>query len=1204
MTILPSNLRLLESERMTDNSDGGGRRTSHVIADGVAGNVFPKVSRIDAVYGRVNLRKIYPHVNSSNLDVYAGAHLIITDAPDNQRIHVLAFSTGSDYDSRTAARDRIESYVIAGPESRMVLYGRQLQGSKAVLAYQREEEPLPEIGTVFAISTESGGSIIAQQFVRVEDVEHEVRTFTDSGGDFRRRVITLRIGAALRYEFQGLAAPSRFSADAISITGRIRTTTVADAARYYGIQPLAAAADAGDLTIDLASVFSPIVPTTQRETPVSLASISASVAMQQSGSAPQVEYRSLAGSGAAPVTWRLPRGIKPGSIQGLSYPDFVCSDDGFGHISPVGEYGFSGTVDYENGELVLRHNTDGHGLPMQAAMTLTYTPAVEVSQPAHTRAIEITLATRGTVYAPVLSPPPSRGALVLDYRAMGRWYRLRDRGDGVLEGSDPAHGTGTIDAVSGALIATLGALPDVGSSIILSWGSAVHYEVRTADAGASAYQEVQLAHFPVKPGTLSFVYPSGGTNYTVTANSAGVLSGGGVTGQLDNTTGRMRVEYGARLPDFDASLSLTYTQAEIDPAQPGVPPGATLTTTASVAAAGGTTVATGVAAVAGTVTMLLACSRTLFGSFTVAVSVAADGTATTEQHVVLYSTGATRCVIDAGQAVGTFNHATGTLTLGSGFETLVLRHWVWDINGAGWVNTTIGGTNSLAETGTHSITYQRTLLTIDTARTETLALADVQARIDLTRTSTAPVVPGSVMFAAAGKTYIDRNGVLYCDINATTGAGTAAGAVDYGTGVCTLAQWVKGAALSLSVKSCLVQFGNWVSTGVSFRTAGSPIRPASLYVQVTAEDGELLTGTADQNGIITGAAMYGEVEQTMGVATVSFGAMVTAAGNETEPWYDAGSVVGGMIWKPRRVLPSTLRHSEVVLSNLPLNADILGLDPVRLPSDGRVPMARPADVAVVHNTQSHNAGTPAAESTINVGRTDLTDLWLEDANRKKLADTLYTVNLAAGTATMAVGASLAGYTAPIYAKHRIGEPVLLTDVQINGQVSLAAPLLRSYPKEGSYLSTAMLYGDLQARVTNLFDQQTWTNVWQSTVIGSGATAQYNDLDYPVEVLNSSAVTERWRINFTSSTAFQVIGENLGVIATGTTAADLQPINPLTGLAYFTLRAAGWGSGWATGNQLRFDTIAAAPPTWLARCVLPGAALTGDSFDAQLRGDAD
>ena len=112
------------------------------------------------------------------------------------------------------------------------------------------------------------------------------------------------------------------------------------------------------------------------------------------------------------------------------------------------------------------------------------------------------------------------------------------------------------------------------------------------------------------------------------------------------------------------------------------------------------------------------------------------------------------------------------------------------------------------------------------------------------------------------------------------------------------------------------------------------------------------------------------------------------------------------------------------------------------------------------------------------------------------------------------------------------------------------------------------------------------------------------MNYPIEVLNTGTVSERWRIQFTSSTAFQVIGQNLGVIAIGSTTADLQPINSLTSLPYFTLRKNGWGLGWSVGNQLRFDTVGATAPIWLARTVLPGATLAGDSFDAQLRGDVD
>lgn len=86
MAINAPDIKLLEAEIMADTTDGGGRRTSRVIPDGVAGNIFPKVSRLDSVYGRVNLRKVYGGVQTANVDTYAGAHAAITDGPDNNRI--------------------------------------------------------------------------------------------------------------------------------------------------------------------------------------------------------------------------------------------------------------------------------------------------------------------------------------------------------------------------------------------------------------------------------------------------------------------------------------------------------------------------------------------------------------------------------------------------------------------------------------------------------------------------------------------------------------------------------------------------------------------------------------------------------------------------------------------------------------------------------------------------------------------------------------------------------------------------------------------------------------------------------------------------------------------------------------------------------------------------------------------------------------
>ncbi len=1154
MTILSSDIRLLESERMTDTTDGGGRRTNRVIPDGVAGNIFPKVSRVDSVYGRVNLRKIYPHINTANLDVYAGAHFVITDAPDNDRIGVLAFSTGSDFDLRTAARDRIESYVIAGPESRMTLYGRQLKESQAILAYQREEEPLPEIGDVYAISNEVGGVTTAQQFVRVQDVTHEVRTFQDdSSNEYRRRVVTMKIGSRLRHEFAGIPSPSRFASVSASAEGKLRTTTVADASRYYGIQPLSAAVSSGALELSVASVYAPIVPTTQRETPLSLASVAGAGFFVDCApglvSEPLVSHTFSIG---VVTSWRTLRSPKPGTLRVLAATadnGGVSVDDGAGSIGgESGSFQFSGAVDYESGVVNITPTFAGG-----VSLVLSYVPQVDVSQAAHTHAIPVTLATRGTVYAVPLLPVPAPGTLIVDFRALGKWYRLRDNGAGELVGGDAQYGTGTVDYVTGGATITLGALPDVGSSVLLSWGSPVHYEILVATP-SSAFA-ITLAPGPVKPGTVVLTWLEGATSKTASDNGSGAITGD-ATGAIVYQTGALSLTMAAPIA---GTVSIAFDR--------DTPP--------------------------------VSQSSHEFGGAVIAHSVRVTGASMTLPNtlpyngLVLYDNGAGQLrMIGAGtgaggdtlsfgdywvtstQSFGTVDYDTGIVTVVATVPTLLRGPWnpatsTWGVDVAGTITvSTTGATFAATPSGTTPAVV---------AQTQTATIGSTGAGLSLKLGTPKPttIVPGSVLFTAFGKPHIDRNGTIYTDLDPTTGSAMAVGTINYETGKIELNDYPTGQAANFVIRSALGRKGDYTATSVAFRTAGSPIRPASLYVQVTALDGELLVGTADQNGVITGG-MTGEVEQTMGVVVVDFA-------------------------KP--VMPGTLRYSAVVLSNLPLDANQLGLDPVRLPSDGRVPIFRPADVAVVHHTDIYDAGTPAAGSTINVGRTDLSALWLEDANKKKLAANMYAVDLAAGTATMAADLSLTGYVPPIAAKHRIEEMGLLSDVQINGQLTLTAPLLRSFPA-GSQLSSALLYGDLQARVTNVFDQQTWTGVWQSTRIGDGATAQYNDVDYPIEVTNDGAITERWRLNFTSTTSFQVIGENLGVIGTGTTGADLQPINPLTGLPYFTLRAAGWGLGWGPGNQLRKDTIAAAPPTWLARCVLPGAALTGDSFDAQLRGDVD
>lgn len=172
------------------------------------------------------------------------------------------------------------------------------------------------------------------------------------------------------------------------------------------------------------------------------------------------------------------------------------------------------------------------------------------------------------------------------------------------------------------------------------------------------------------------------------------------------------------------------------------------------------------------------------------------------------------------------------------------------------------------------------------------------------------------------------------------------------------------------------------------------------------------------------------------------------------------------------------------------------------------------------------------------------------------------------------------------------------------RVTFNRPLTRTFPS-GTLLSSMLLLGDLQALAGESFSQVNWTDVWSDSRIGSAIAAQYQQVAHPIIVTNLGAATERWAVIFTSSTAFRLVGETRGQIATGTINDDLVPVNPATSTPYFTLAATGWGSGWANGNVLRFNTVGANAPVWVGRTVRPSAPnSTADSITIALRGDID
>lgn len=1171
MTILSTDIKLLESERMRDTQDGGGRMTGNEIPDGVAGNVFPKVSRLDSVYGRVNLRKLYAAVMAANTDVYAGAHAIITDPPNNEKIRCLLFSTGSHFDTRQEARDRIESYVVAGPESRWFLYGNQIVGQKAITLFARPDEPLPDVGDVLCLSAESGAMAGTQQYVRITDVESEVRTF-DTGETtvpFERRVVTCKIGDPLRYTFTG-DLMTVFSRHSVSTAALVRETQVADASRYYGIQPLAASASAGALALTLPSVYDNLVPSATRESAVSLASISDAVPQLACAVDPVAIVVHRETYPGYDLTWTMPTAIQPGSLrvkiqmnapatQGLGWIDFDA--DGAGYVGdhvypPLASWMlyndlYAAEADYAAGTVRV-HLQDSFWDNTTSYVEIHYIPIIAADHPAHTEDTPITLGTRGTVYTGALTPLPAPGTLIVDYRSLGRWYRLRDDGAGQLVGNDASVGTGSVDYVTGAYVVTLGALPDVGSSILRSWGTPAHYEVLATDT-QPVTKDFQLADYPIKPDSVSVSWEEGGVAKTATDNAAGVVTGATATGMVDYATGKVRMTF-TRAPDDEVAIGydkLTDVGTQVGDATV-YEAGHAIQPYSIQVEFGGTDPAGE--------TFHGLCSDDGVGNLRMWFSWGAS------DNLLLITA---NYGLTVGSIVGSVNYSTGTITLNGSVAAKKLE---WSEVLGTWARNSSAGNFLLMGTNCH---YANSAA----FSSETYSSGPgIALDIRLAQAEPMTIVPGSVVFDAAGRTYVDRNGTLYTDIDWTTGSGLAAGSIDYDTGETELTVYNADQALNLTIKSCLGRYGEWTMSAARFRTPGSPVRPASFYVQATTPGGDLLTVTADTNGDLSGSVgVTGAIEQTMGVAAVDWG---------------------------QSVLPSTLRYSCVVQTSLPLDADLLGIDPVRLPSDGRVAIFRPGDVAVVHDTQLYTLPNPAVASAIyNVGRTDLSLLELIDADGDDVPAAKYIADLAAGTVTMAADLDLTGYTQPLKARHRVEDMVLIADAQITGEIALTAPTTHAYTS-ASYLSSALLFGDLQAYVTTLFDQQTWTGIWSDVLIGSQANAEYDDINHPIEVLNESAVKERWRLNFTSSTAYQVYGENLGLIATGDTSTDLAPINPVTGDPYFVLRAAGWGAGWAAGVNLRFNTQAGSAPIWIARTILAGATLEGDSFDLAVRGDVD
>jgi len=560
--ITTADVKLLASERMTDNEDGGGMvRGNVVIADGVSNAIFPDISELDRTYGRVNLRKVFPSVQTSDTDSYYGAHCIIEDAPDDPLVSASLFSTEDWVDERTNAVSRLESYLARGAKTPYYLWEQHITGQMAIQALARVGTELPSIGSTIVLVKNPGLSTEAEQFVRITSVAGQERQFSYaySGGfvDFTRLALTLGISDPLTFDIMGGAA--RPDDDANLITSRIYDTVVADAARYFGIRPLTVAASQGDLTFQADTIYHQLVPSAQTEIPVTDAKPHGDAAQVTAAASETVTVTTAADFDSTHAIF-AGQAILPGTLTMTTGTGATLTDDNGTLMSGATQVGL---VDYANGVLSIIPGGPDYG---GASKNITFRPSVAPARSLQSASFPVTTESRSQTVVAYLDPIPQPGTLRVSYMAQGKWYVLMDRGGGKINGADVTFGSGTVSYTTGSVVVTLGVLPDVGSAVIMTYGLATTDMVR-AGIALQAEKRFTLPHTDIAKNTVTLTWPNGsGGNYTVTDNGSGLLTGSG-TGYIEYDTGVV-VLIPSVLPPIGAEIDVDYsTNADINTVQ-------------------------------------------------------------------------------------------------------------------------------------------------------------------------------------------------------------------------------------------------------------------------------------------------------------------------------------------------------------------------------------------------------------------------------------------------------------------------------------------------------------------------------------------------------------------------------------------------------------------------------------------------------------
>jgi len=529
MTIKDGDIKLLESKVMDDVPEGGGGPTGKIIPWGKSNAMFPDITEVDRAGGDVSIRQVFAAVQTPDVEPLMDANIILSAMPNDANVSV-TLAACSTFSKRTEIAAAVAAYLIPGSEWGGILLENHVQGQASIKIFHREGTAAPTIGRTLVLVLNEGLASQVMQYVRVLRVETETQLFTYSSGggfvDFSASVTTCEISPRLSFAFPGNAPNRAFAGDPTKT--KIRDTTVADAATYYGAQALSAPVALGDNILRVSSIYTQLVPNSRTET-VALDQRPAGVRQLVLATSPR-EIRVP----NAPHTRRIKVGqenrsyswvaiLKPFpapntlvvsfQVMGVWY---TAADNGQGELTGSAV----GTVNYANGSV---------------SVTLPALPDVSSSiifQWGEASAfVNRSSATGWRLPEHAMRLPHQGikpGTLVIKWTSGGVLRTATDNGHGVLQGA----ATGEINYASAALLLRPQFMVDAGGQFAIDYDYAVVVSKNvTVAPDSGGFATINLDTVPA-PGTVSVAWISvRNVSASSGASSSGTSAAKGAGGQ-------------------------------------------------------------------------------------------------------------------------------------------------------------------------------------------------------------------------------------------------------------------------------------------------------------------------------------------------------------------------------------------------------------------------------------------------------------------------------------------------------------------------------------------------------------------------------------------------------------------------------------------------------------------------------------------------